>query len=78
MESYQVHRIEEDVDFGCEERAQGSPVLALVTLRDENGFEKRLLVPDQLLYDRDINEGDFAVLDENGELWKKEEKWQDI
>ena len=28
---YTVKRIEEDLDFGCEEREEGAPVMAVVT-----------------------------------------------
>ena len=32
---YQVMRIEEDLDFGCEERGADEPVMAVVVLKDE-------------------------------------------
>lgn len=31
---YTVKRIDEDLDFGCEERIEGAPVMAVVTLID--------------------------------------------
>ena len=31
---YQVMRIEEDLDFGCEERGADEPVMAVVVLKD--------------------------------------------
>ena len=31
---YTVKRIDEDLDFGCEERAKDAPVMAVVTLVD--------------------------------------------
>lgn len=34
---YQVVRIDEDIDFGCEERSADEPVMAVVVLQDENG-----------------------------------------
>lgn len=67
---YTVLRIDEDIDFGCEEHAADAPVMAVVTLRDENGLEIVLRQPDQMLYDRDINEGDEVILDRNQELQK--------
>lgn len=70
--NYTVQRIDEDLDFGCEERAEDRPVMAVVTLLDEEHRESRLLQPDQLLYSRNINEGDTVVLDENQELRKVE------
>ena len=39
---YQVMRIEEDLDFGCEERGADEPVMAVVVLKDENGTESRI------------------------------------
>lgn len=70
--NYTVQRIDEDLDFGCEERTEDRPVMAVVTLLDEEHKESRLLQPDQLLYSRNINEGDTVVLDENQELRKVE------
>ncbi len=67
---YTVLRIDEDIDFGCEERAADAPVMAVVTLTDENGAEMKLRQPDQMLYDRDINEGDTVILNEKKELQK--------
>ena len=67
---YQVLQIEEDLDFGCEERSDDAPVMAVVTLRDEHGCEVKRKLPDQLLYDRGIREGD--LIDENVEKCQKE------
>ena len=36
--NYRVVRIEEDVEFGCEERKEGDPVMAVVRLEDEDGW----------------------------------------
>lgn len=68
---FKVQKIEEDIDFGCEERMDDEPVMAVVTLQDEAGAEKRVKMPDQLLYDREINEGDQVIFDENGKLQKR-------
>ena len=67
---YTVKRIDEDLDFGCEERADGAPVMAVVTLVDPAGQEMKLRQPDQMLYDREINEGDEVILNERQELQK--------
>ena len=67
---YQVMRIEEDLDFGCEGRGADEPVLAVVVLKDENGRESRIRQEDQMLYDWNIEEGDTVILNENGELRK--------
>lgn len=66
---YKVLRIDEDVDFGCEERSENEPVMAVVTLLDENGKETVIKMEDQLLYDRNINEGDMVTMDEKKQLW---------
>ena len=68
---FKVQKIEEDIEFGCEERMDDEPVMAVVTLLDEAGEEKRVKMPDQLLYDREINEGDQVIFDENGKLPKR-------
>ena len=68
---FKVQKIGEDIDFGCEERMDDEPVMAVVTLQDEAGAEKRVKIPDQLLYDREINEGDQVIFDENGKLQKR-------
>ena len=67
---YQVVLIDEDIDFGCEERSADEPVMAVVVLQDENGNESRIRQEDQMLYDRNIEEGDTVILNENGELRK--------
>ena len=36
---YTVLKIDEDLDYGCEERAEDQPVTALVTLRSPGGEE---------------------------------------
>ena len=69
---YQVLEIQEDLDFGCEERSEDSPVMAVVLLKGEDGSEKMTRQVDQMLYDREINVGDFVVFDESMKLKKKE------
>lgn len=70
---YTVLRIDEDVDFGCEERSDREPVMAIVTLQNENGNQMQLRQEDQMLYDLDINEGDCVVLNEEKKLQKIQE-----
>ena len=53
-----VERIEEDMDFGCEERTEGEPVMAVLTLRDAEGNKQVIRYPDQELYRLGIDEGD--------------------
>lgn len=67
---YTVKRIDEDLDFGCEERIEGAPVMAVVTLIDEEDREMKLQQPNQMLYSKDINEGDIVYLDEKKGLEK--------
>ena len=62
---YTVKRIEEDLDFGCEEREEGAPVMAVVTLIDSFGEEMRVKEEDAMLYERDINEGDKVYFDKD-------------
>ena len=56
---YTVKRIDEDLDFGCEERAKDAPVMAVVTLVDSSGEELRVKAEDALLYKNNINELKF-------------------
>ena len=67
---YTVLRIEEDIDFGCEERSEDEPIMAIATLLDENGEESKIRQEDQRLYDLDINEGDHVVMNEKNKLQK--------
>ena len=67
---YTVKRIEEDLDFGCEEREEGTPVMAVVTLVDSFGEEMRVKAEDAMLYERNINEGDKVYFDEENKLGK--------
>lgn len=67
---YRVVRIDEDIDFGCEERKDGIPVMAVVLLEDENGNQQHIRQIDQYLYDNDINEGDQVQFTADGELIK--------
>ena len=62
---YTVKRIDEDLDFGCEEREEGAPVMAVVTLIDSFGEEMRVKAEDAMLYERDINEGDKVYFDKD-------------
>lgn len=67
---YKVIRIEENMDFGCEERQPGERLMSVVMLEREDGREISLKHDDERLYERDINEGDIVTLDENREIWK--------
>ena len=67
---YTVKRIDEDLDFGCEERPKGMPVMAIVTLMNSSGEEIRIKAEDAMLYECNINEGDKVCLDVNNKLEK--------
>ena len=67
---YKVKRIDEDLDFGCEERVDGAPVMAVVTLMNSSGEELRVKSEDAMLYERNINEGDKVYFDEENNLEK--------
>ena len=47
---YTVKRIDEDLDFGCEERPDDAPVMAIVTLVDSSGKEVTVKAEDARLY----------------------------
>ena len=68
--SYIVKRIDEDLDFGCEERAEDAPVMAVVTLMNSSGEELRIRAEDAMLYERNINEGDKVYFDKDNKLEK--------
>ena len=59
---YTVKRIDEDLDFGCEERPKGMPVMAIVTLMNSSGEEIKIKAEDAMLYECNINEGDKVGL----------------
>ncbi len=67
---YIVKDIEEDLDFGCEERLDAAPKMAVAVLADETGRELRKKVPDQHLYDEGIEPGSRVYFDENNVVRK--------
>ena len=69
---YTVKRIDEDLDFGCEEQPDDVPVMAIVTLVDSSGKEVTVKAEDATLYECNINEGDKVCLDVNNKLEKAE------
>lgn len=44
--------------------------MSVVLMEDENRNETSLRHDDGLLYERDINEGDFVTMDGQHQLWK--------
>ena len=83
---YIVKDIEEDLDFGCEERLDAAPKMAVAVLADETGKELRKKVPDQHLNDEGIEPGSRVYFDENNvvrkalsrEHWTEEYSGMDI
>ena len=69
---YTVKRIDEDLNFGCEERPDDVPVMAIVTLVDSSGKEVTVKAEDAKRYERNINEGDKVCLNVNNKLEKVE------
>ena len=67
---YTVKRIDEDVDYGCEERSEDAPVMAVVTLTNSLGEEFVIKAEDAMLYECNINEGDKVSLHANNKLEK--------
>ena len=67
---YTVKRIDEDLNFGCEERVEGESVMAVVTLMNPSGEELRVKAEDAMLYERNINDGDKVYFDEENNLDK--------
>ena len=68
---YKVTKIEEDIDFGCEERPEGAPVMAVVTLESLDGEEEVIRYPDKLLYGLGVCEGDLVYRNlKTGEIRK--------
>ena len=67
---YTVKDIQEDLDYGCEERREGTPLMAVVTLEDENGGELIRKVPDKGLCDEGIGIGGKVYFDEDNVLRK--------
>ena len=65
---YTVKRIDEDLDFGCEDM----PVMAIVTLINSSREEVIVKVEDAILYERNINEGDRVCFGVNNKLEKIE------
>ena len=66
--TFTVLKIEEDLDFGCEERPDGASVTAVVTLQDSSVNQTTVRQPDQMLYDRKIDVGTRVIFDEQGKL----------
>lgn len=55
-------------DFGCEGIPEDSEVLVTVVVTDPEGKEQRIRMADKLCYERNIEVGDFVMLDADGTL----------
>lgn len=67
---FTVINIEEDLDYGCEERPENMPIQAVVTLSDENGEKLIRKYPDASLVKENIQIEDRVIIDEQGNLKK--------
>lgn len=67
---YIVKRIMEP-DYGCEEHPDDYVAKDKVILRDENGSEIDMEIPDEELYEKDINEGDWVYFDLKNRIFKE-------
>ena len=59
-------------DFGCEGRPEGYITDDNVLLRDANGQEISIEIPDSELYEKNINEGDWVYFDLNNQIFKEQ------
>lgn len=66
---YIVKRIIEP-DYGCEERSDDYVAMDRVILRDEDGSEIEMEIPDSELYEKDIVEGDWASFNLDNQVFK--------
>lgn len=66
---YKIIKIQE-ADFGCEERPEGAPAMALVTFEDGNGERMRKECVDAELTEKGLEEGKYAYFKPDGELMK--------
>lgn len=66
---YIVKRIIEP-DYGCEERSDDYVAMDRVILRDEDGSEIEMEIPDLELYEKDIVEGDWVSFNLDNQVFK--------
>ena len=59
-------------DYGCEERPDDYIAMDKVILRDGDGQEISMEIPDTELYDKDINVGDWVYFDRDNNIYKDE------
>ena len=67
---YKILEIREDVDFGCEERSEDTPLLSEAVLEDTGGKRTCFKMPDALFDERGLQEGDQVYIDEHETLQK--------
>ena len=76
-----IQRIDE-VDYGCEERLPGEPLMALVTLENEIGELLSFEMPDNWLRIQELNEGDewpeeIEEMDEDSSNAREQAEWME-
>lgn len=62
-----IIRIDEP-DFGCEGLPDDEIVIDDVLVEDENGVQSVVKIGDTLLYILELNEGDYCLIDDKGQL----------
>ena len=67
---YKILEIREDIDFGCEERGEDSPLLSEAVMEGKDGSKRYFKMPEALFQERCILEGDFVYIDEHETLRK--------
>lgn len=70
QKKFEVIRIDE-MDYGCEGIPEGEEPMVSVLLKAEGGKTQMIRYPDALLYQKNINVGDW-VINEAGQLIKIE------
>ena len=68
---YTVIKIEEDLDFGCEERQENQPLRAVVSMAGDDGEVITVKMADALLYERKIEPGTEVTIGKDGLLNKR-------
>lgn len=61
-------------EFGCEGRPEGKAAMVTIVVEDKEGKEQHIRMADKLAYERKIEVGDRAFLEEDGTLDLVDEK----
>ncbi|MBQ3692769.1 MAG: hypothetical protein II931_05565 [Clostridia bacterium] len=69
IKKYKIIRIDEP-DFGCEGLPDGETLKDDVLVEDEQGERSVIKIGDALLYMLELDEGDYCLIDDNGNIGK--------